>query len=337
MPRDKFDKENKRVIALGDTPATGEVWEDGKYKRLSLKDQKLLPALKPFEPYHFAEYVLRYNAFSKDEIPIYSGLSGKNPHRVPDSIWAEVLAGIQGEFAKQGDLYVVKRPGGIEKPAYMREKPTWEATAATVPYEEGDYESEVVKMYCQRCGKEVPSPSSFRTPEDMRNFMITGLCQVCQDDDRKAETAKQEGRPFTRGDIKEKYERCVKAMADWYKKYRRDMTHPEFMEIVRSFFPTDEEAMGYLEWQETPEGIEMRKKWMRLASLSLDNFPQFLKTIRKPAVIPTKPSPPDPREETEFVPDSAEFLAYTIDDIGYRDKIDEAFTMAIARAKSSKA
>ena len=44
-------------------------------------------------------------------------------------------------------------------------------------------EGEIVKMYCQRCGKEVPSPSSFRTPEGMRSFMISGLCQVCQDDD----------------------------------------------------------------------------------------------------------------------------------------------------------
>jgi hypothetical protein len=40
---------------------------------------------------------------------------------------------------------------------------------------------EVVEMYCQRCGKKVPSPSSFRTPENMRIFMITGLCQECQD------------------------------------------------------------------------------------------------------------------------------------------------------------
>ena len=86
--------------------------------------EKFLPALKPFEPYHFAEYVLRSNTFSLNEIPIYSGLSGTNPLRVPDHIWQEVLAGIDGEFVKQGDLYAVKTPG-IERPPYMRAAPTW--------------------------------------------------------------------------------------------------------------------------------------------------------------------------------------------------------------------
>jgi len=37
--------------------------------------------------------------------------------------------------------------------------------------------------------------------------------------------------------------------------------------------------------------------------------------------------------ELEFLPDSPEFLAYTIEDIGYRDRIDTAFQNAIARAK----
>jgi len=37
--------------------------------------------------------------------------------------------------------------------------------------------------------------------------------------------------------------------------------------------------------------------------------------------------------ELEFLPDSPEFLAYTIDDIGYRSKIDNAFMQAIARVR----
>jgi uncharacterized membrane protein (UPF0127 family) len=56
---------------------------------------------------------------------------------------------------------------------------------------------------------------------------------------------------------------------------------------------------------------------------------------RRPAVIPLK-TPPKSKTETgnlEFLPDSPEFLAYTIDDIGYREKIDTAFLQAIARAK----
>jgi len=55
------------------------------------------------------------------------------------------------------------------------------------------------------------------------------------------------------------------------------------------------------------------------------------------AVIPTEPRPrrsmPD---KLEFLPDSPEFLAYTIEDIGYREKIDSAFQEAIARARQRR-
>jgi len=52
-----------------------------------------------------------------------------------------------------------------------------------------------------------------------------------------------------------------------------------------------------------------------------------------PAIIPEHKRRPRLKEELEFLPDSPEFLAYTIDDIGYREKIDSAFLNAIARAK----
>ena len=128
---ESFNKENERVRNRGDNPATGELWEGGKPRRLAQtnyegkeKPQKLLPALKPFEPHKFAEYVLRSNVFDEYEIPIYSGITGTNPHKVPDLIWAETLAGIEGEFVKMGDLYVVKTPG-VERPPDMRAAPTW--------------------------------------------------------------------------------------------------------------------------------------------------------------------------------------------------------------------
>lgn len=41
-------------------------------------------------------------------------------------------------------------------------------------------------------------------------------------------------------------------------------------------------------------------------------------------------------EGMEFLADSPEFLAYTIDDIGYREKIDTAFLQAIARARGKR-
>ncbi len=51
------------------------------------------------------------------------------------------------------------------------------------------------------------------------------------------------------------------------------------------------------------------------------------------AVIPIEPRRPRRTDDLEFLPDSPEFLAYTIEDIGYRDKIDSAFLQAIAMAK----
>ena len=54
---------------------------------------------------------------------------------------------------------------------------------------------------------------------------------------------------------------------------------------------------------------------------------------KSPAVIPEHPRRPRPKGELEFLPDSPEFLAYTLEDIGYRDKIDSTFLSAIARAR----
>jgi len=58
---------------------------------------------------------------------------------------------------------------------------------------------------------------------------------------------------------------------------------------------------------------------------------RYLKA-KSPAVIPGHPRKPVTKGELEFLPDSPEFLAYTINDIGYRDRIDSAFLNAIARA-----
>jgi len=63
---------------------------------------------------------------------------------------------------------------------------------------------------------------------------------------------------------------------------------------------------------------------------------QYLKE-KPPAVIPTEPRRRRPKlDEMEFLPDSPEVLAQTIDAIGYREKIDTAFQEAIKRAKGLK-
>jgi uncharacterized membrane protein (UPF0127 family) len=55
-----------------------------------------------------------------------------------------------------------------------------------------------------------------------------------------------------------------------------------------------------------------------------------------PAVIPEYKTKPRRNDELELLPDSPEFLAYTIDDIGFREIIDSAFREAIARARGVK-
>ncbi len=54
------------------------------------------------------------------------------------------------------------------------------------------------------------------------------------------------------------------------------------------------------------------------------------------AVILEQSRKPVYKRDLEFLPDSPEFLAYTIDDIGYRSKIDSAFLSAIARARGKR-
>ena len=51
------------------------------------------------------------------------------------------------------------------------------------------------------------------------------------------------------------------------------------------------------------------------------------------ATIPAKPCYPNCKEEHEFIYDSPELIPFTIDDIGYRDKLDDAFEMAIAKVQ----
>jgi len=57
---------------------------------------------------------------------------------------------------------------------------------------------------------------------------------------------------------------------------------------------------------------------------------------RQPAVIPTEPRRPRGGDELEFLPDSTEDLAQTVQATGYREKIDSAFRAAIQRVKGRR-
>ena len=80
-------------------------------------------------------------------------------------------------------------------------------------------------------------------------------------------------------------------------------------------------------WRQ-PHRYSERLKIQPVASETLSLIRQ-----KAPAIIPKHPRPTRLKDELEFLPDSPEFLAYTIEDIGYREKIDSAFLSAIARAK----
>lgn len=210
--------------------------------------EKLLPALKPFEPYKFCDYVLRNNVFSDKETFIYSGLSGINPLRVPDHYWAEALAAMGGEFVKTGDLYVVHTPG-VERPPTMRAAPTWRELS-------GELSLETIELLAETEG------------DPLRKF----CCRICGE--------------------------CAP------KELLEEGKFPERIAWLRHHYKEKHPGM----WGK------------HMAAQS--------------AVISTESTPaPNPEEELEFVADSPEFLAYTIDDIGYREKLDNAFKTAIARAK----
>ncbi len=81
------------------------------------------------------------------------------------------------------------------------------------------------------------------------------------------------------------------------------------------------------------EAAIMAARTKNLVPWSEQERRQYLKG-KSPAVVPIESRQRQSKaDELEFLPDSPEFLAYTIDDIGYRDRIDSAFLSAIKRAK----
>jgi len=89
-----------------------------------------------------------------------------------------------------------------------------------------------------------------------------------------------------------------------------------------------EKAMGR---PSTKEEIEERwEKWKALRYRPKTEEERRLSHLSKYGI---EELPERGTGQLEFLPDTPEFLAYTIDDIGYRDRIDTAFLQAIARAK----
>ncbi|MBC8477487.1 MAG: DUF192 domain-containing protein [Dehalococcoidia bacterium] len=88
----------------------------------------------------------------------------------------------------------------------------------------------------------------------------------------------------------------------------------------------------------TPEQAAiMVARTRHLGPWSAEERHRYLKD-RAPTVIPKHSRQPkhNHNDEIQLLPDSPEFLAYTIDDIGFREKIDSAFQEAISRARGIK-
>ena len=303
--------------------------------------EKLLPALKPFEPYKFAEYVLRANAFSLYEIPIYSGLTGTNPLRVPDHIWQEVLESIDGEFVKQGDLYIVKTPG-VERPPDMRAAPTWrevtateELTPATIDLlakTEGD---PLRKFCCRQCGECAPTEllEEGRFPDriawlrhhykanhpGMWGKAITILSapvtpEVTGNTDVKILVGSKLWRTF--GTDIQRFANKRLAVIDVDDLIAH--LNAERMVAAAGNVPIIDDIVS------------------KLQNFKKAAIPKAEAVMPEAAVIPTEPSPtPNPKQELEFVADSPEYIPYTLEQLGLREPIDKAFTEAIARAKGA--
>ncbi len=92
-------------------------------------------------------------------------------------------------------------------------------------------------------------------------------------------------------------------------------------------FPTEESALA--DYLRNPRIFEP------FDESSMTYLPDVDESSRKPAVLPVK-YPPQKQSGLKYLADSPEFLTQTIEDIGYRNRIDNAFQEAIIRARQGK-
>jgi hypothetical protein len=57
--------------------------------------------------------------------------------------------------------------------------------------------------------------------------------------------------------------------------------------------------------------------------------------LLKPRLVRAEKAKQD-SDDMDYLPDSPEYLTQTIEDIGYRDRIDNAFKEAIARSRKER-
>lgn len=353
---EEFEREDKKVRERGEKPASVEIVKEPPPGKGNGNGQpENLPALRPFEPYHFAEYVLRYNRFNDDEVRLYSGLTGLNPLGVPDRIWREVVEGTEGEFVRQGDLNVFHVPDK-EKPGYMRAQPKWRKLASTVEKKPFAEVGERVRY------KDTSRGGKFRYghwPKDvwLGDEVVEGAVKEFHQEQPAVDIG---GEHFEKLD--------AWALVNWDNGADTAIMAEDegrVWEKVTGGSPvcvlpgTREEDLTPMGWSDgrhpykAPEGTKVSVIPVRASTgegFALFDLHQGVwfgqrrstyEDARKAAdkenirLASYSKFVPSPRDESEFIADSPELIPFTIDDIGYRDKLDKAFELAIARVKKS--
>ena len=131
------------------------------------------------------------------------------------------------------------------------------------------------------------------------------------------------------GSISQRYDitDCKEALLEYRDVDRSDYSDPEEYQEAR-----DEAWEAFIECLESlcgEEESEMEDEEKRFGG-------ERETSGKARAVTPKQPHQPHLKDKLEFLPDSPEFLAYTVEDIGYRDRIDSAFLSAIARARKKQ-
>jgi len=333
------------------------------------EENKLVPALKPFEPYHFAEFVLRYNRFSDAEIPIYSGLTGKAPLRIPDHIWREVIEETEGEFIKQGELNVCQIPEK-ERPAYMRAAPTWRDIASTVPEShpvipKGRYPEvengidQKLSTWAKELSVSLPNwyfaenVNFGYDPETKIIVLPSDLSNAVEGEDFKYLwfwIAHEFGHHYIsdkKMDFKELFDEETYAsdIATQLTTYQSGYAWKALHDLLPRIWKQEVAKEGKMRIGEDGKlylNVEGEDIQLLPFNFKVANDPIcYAKNVKSGKVERLSPVghqkitilPSSPREELEFVADSPELIPFTIDDIGYRDKLDNAFEMAIAKVQ----
>ncbi|MDD4986604.1 MAG: DUF192 domain-containing protein [Dehalococcoidales bacterium] len=181
-----------------------------------------------------------------------------------------------------------------------------------------DFE-ESVMAYAESVGILTPTISPAVKPRSSGDTPVVDLVEKWSKAKRNSTLALKDLEAISqRYDITE----CKESLLEYRDVDRSDYSDSEEYQEARD--EAWEAFIECLEYLSGEEETEMEEKDERVTS------------GKTQAVIPEQPRKPRTKGELEFLPDSPEFLAYTIDDIGYRDRIDSAFLNAIARARGKR-